>query len=261
MEFPIVYANGDSYTTPSTGVRVHADYLAENLNGFLINNSISGSCNRRIIRSSLYDIIEQRKQNPSQKIIAIISLSFELRSEVWIDDIAPENKMDADRQQESNFVTHSFSTSQDWRKGMFSGTLVNPTLSNKRIQPSKFLDHYNSGRAYFYSPYAERINLLADLIMFTASCKKYNINYLIFRGPLAEQLQSEHVIEFFKAEITQNAQVVDLENFGFCNWCCEQKFSPIDMFDRPTIAHYNSNAHEAFAKQVLLPKLEETKQI
>ena len=252
MSFPLIYANGDSYTTPSTGVRVHADYLAENLNGFLINNSINGSCNRRIIRSSLYDIIQQRKHNPSQKIIAIISLSFELRSELWIEDIAPENKMDPDREQESNFVTHSFSGSLNWRKRMFSGKLGNPTL-NRRIQPSKFLDHYNKGRAYFYSPYAERINLYADLIMFTASCKKYNINYLIFRGPLPEQLQPEHVIEFFKAEIVKDTRVVDLENFGFCNWCCEQKFIPRDMFDTPEIAHYNSDAHEAFAKQVLLP--------
>ena len=49
----------------------------------------------------------------------------------------------------------------------------------------------------------------------------------------------------------------DFENFGFCDWCCEQKFIPLDFLDRPNIGHYGPEAHKAFAEQILIPKLQE----
>jgi hypothetical protein len=237
MDFPLVYANGCSYSTPSSSRKVHANYISDKLNGFLLNNSIPGSCNRRIIRTSLYDIIEQRKINPTQKIIAIISLSFELRSELWF-----ENRV-AEKAQESNFVTHTF------------------TGDRNQIPHTKFFDKYSEGRAYYYSPYAERINLLTDLFMFTATCAKYNVNYLIFQAPMAEKLEEEHVLDFFKKEIKQDTRIFDLETFGFLDWAYENKFIPYDMLDTPEIGHYNSDAHKAFAKEILMPKLAETGQL
>lgn len=239
MDFPLVYANGCSYSTPGRSRKVHANYIADEVNGFLINNSIPGSCNRRIIRTSLYDIIEQKKINPTQKLIAIISLTFELRSELWLESRVTEKE----KEQESNFVTHTF------------------TDNNKHIPHTKFFEKYSEGRAYYYSAYAERINLLTDLLMFTATCNKYNVNYLIFQAPMAEKLEHEHVLDFFKKEIKQDTRIFDLETFGFLDWACEKKFNPLDMLDTPEIAHYNSDAHKAFAQQVLMPKLEETGQL
>ncbi len=239
MDFPLVYANGCSYSTPGNTRKVHANYVADQVNGFLINNSIPGSCNRRIIRTSLYDIIEQKKINPTQKLIALISLTFELRSELWL-----ENRVAVkEQEQESNFVTHTF------------------TDNNKHIPHTKFFEKYSEGRAYYYSAYAERINLLTDLLMFTATCNKYNVNYLIFQSPMAEKLEHEHVLDFFKKEIKQDTRIFDLETFGFLDWAYEKKFNPLDMLDTPEIAHYNSDAHKAFAQQVLMPKLEETGQL
>ncbi len=239
MDFPLVYANGCSYSTPGKTRKVHANYVADQVNGFLINNSIPGSCNRRIIRTSLYDIIEQKKINPTQKLIALISLTFELRSELWL-----ENRVAVkEQEQESNFVTHTF------------------TDNNKHIPHTKFFEKYSEGRAYYYSAYAERINLLTDLLMFTATCNKYNVNYLIFQSPMAEKLEHEHVLDFFKKEIKQDTRIFDLETFGFLDWAYEKKFNPLDMLDTPEIAHYNSDAHKAFAQQVLMPKLEETGQL
>jgi hypothetical protein len=255
VTFPLVYANGCSYSTPGDGLRVHADYVTEQINAFHINNSIRGSCNRRIIRTSIYDIIEQRKINPSQKIIALISLSFELRSELWLEDNKPINA------QESNFVTHSFSATTDWRTRLFKGTLLNDSIGNSKIPNSKFLEQYNNGRAYFYSPYAERINLLTDLLMFTAICEKYNINYLLFQAPKAEKLENEHLLDFLKNQLYNDPRVFDLETFGFLDWAYNQKFNPLDMLDTPQIAHYNSDAHQAFANEILMPKLAETGQL
>jgi len=256
MDFPLIYANGCSYSNPDfTKDKVHADYVGEALKGFVLNKSITGSCNRRIIRSSLYDIIKQRKLNPKQKIITIISLTFELRSELWVEDKKTE------KSQESNFVTHHFSKRLDWKERLFSGKSLSDGPPNLKLPSSRFLDYYDQGRAYFFSPYAERINLLADLVMFTAVCEKHNINYLIFQAPKAEKLVKEHLLNSFKNEVTNNPQIFDLEKFGFLNWAHNQKFIPHDMLDTPEIGHYNSDAHEAFAKQVLLPKLEETGQI
>lgn len=237
MDFPLVYANGCSYSTPGKTRKVHANYVADQVNGFLINNSIPGSCNRRIIRTSLYDIIEQKKINPTQKLIALISLTFELRSELWL-----ENRV-AVKEQESNFVTHTFA-------GHYP-----------EIPHTKFSEKYSEGRAYYYSAYAERINLLTDLIMFTAICNKYNVNYLIFQAPMAEKLEEEHLLDFFKKEIMKDTRILDLETFGFLDWACEKNFIPLDRLDSPEIGHYNSDAHEAFAQQVLMPKLEETGQL
>ena len=254
MTYALIYANGCSYSTPFNGVRVHADYVKENLNAFLINNSIRGSCNRRIIRTSIYDIIEQRKINPSQKIIALISLSLELRSELWLEDHKPINA------QESNFISHSFMPNKDWRTRLFKGILLKVSSSVK-IPYSKFLNQYTNARAHFYSPYAERINLLTDLLAFTAICEKYNINYLIFQAPKADKLENEHLLDFLKAQLYNDPRVFNLETFGFLDWAYNQKFKPIDMLDTPLIAHYNSDAHEAFANEILIPKLAETGQI
>ena len=262
MNLPLIYCNGCSYSKPAKKYKVHADYVGEALNGFVLNNSIRGSCNRRIIRTSLYDILQQRKLNTTQKIIAIISLTFELRTDLWLDDITPTVP------EESHFVSHQFSSMPTWKERLLSGKSLGKPLSNflenhksTKMFDSKYLTKLNEGKAFFYSPYAERINLLADLIMFTSVCEKNYINYLIFQGPKAEKLDNDHLLDTFKAIVDSDPQIFDLEEFGFCDWAMKHKFIPIDSLDMPAIGHYNSDAHEAFAEQVLIPKLKETGQI
>ena len=78
---------------------------------------------------------------------------------------------------------------------------------------------------------------------------------------MAEKLEEEHLLDFFKKEIKKDTRILDLETFGFLDWACEKKFIPLDRLDSPEIGHYNSDAHEAFAQQVLMPKLAETGQL
>jgi hypothetical protein len=253
IDFPLIYCNGDSYSSDnfhsSLAGKTYAHVVGKHCNGFVINASINGSCNRRIIRTSLHDLILQRQQNPLQQIIALINLSFELRSEIWID------RLSSMRPSESNFVTHTFSVQQNWRNNL---------LNNKDIESpntynldTKFYEKFSQGRAYFFSPYAERINLLADLIMLKSTLDSMNIDFLIFQGPVAEKLESDYLLDFFKQQIAIDQRIFDLETFGFCNWSHEQKFTPLDLLDRPTIGHYGADAHCAFANTVLLPKLKE----
>jgi hypothetical protein len=194
-------------------------------------------------------MIHQRDLNPQQKIIALIGLGFELRSELWADHIKVYNS------EESNFVTHTFSEQINWRENLLSDKNID-SLNQTKFE-EKFFKEYSRGRAYFFSPYAERINLLTDLIMLKSTLDSLGVDFLIFQSPKAEKLENDYLLDFFKVQISSDARFFDFENFGFCDWCLGQKFIPLDYLDRPEIGHYGPDAHKAFAEQVLIPKLQE----
>jgi hypothetical protein len=252
--FPLIYCNGDSYSDENYRKthknNVYPNYVANSCNGFVLNKAISGSCNRRIIRTTVHDMIHQRQINPNQQIIALIGLSFELRSEVWADNIIGRKYSE-----ESNFITHVFTKQTNWRENLLNHVDIESPMFNKFDQ--EFFKKYSDGRAYFFSPYAERINLYCDLIMLRALLESLNINFLIFQSPKAETLQSDYLLDFFKTQLKDDGRFFDFENFGFVSWCHEQNFTPIDMLDRPEIGHYGIDAHESFANKVLIPRLKE----
>ena len=255
LNFPLIYCNGDSYSDenfhePLLVGNTYVNSVASYVNGFAINKAISGSCNRRIIRTTIHDLILQRKLNPAQQIIALVGLSFEIRSELWADELTtpvlPE---------ESNFKTHQFTTQVSWRENLLAGIDIKP--KNKDKLNKNFFKKFSDGRAFFYSPYAERINLLTDLIMFRSFCESLNINFLVFQSPKAEKLESDYLLDFLKGCLVDDKRFFDLETFGFCDWCAAQKFTPLDFPDRPQIGHYGPDAHAAFAEKILIPKLKE----
>jgi hypothetical protein len=254
MNFPLIYANGDSYVDPAYHPSLidasWPNFVAQFCNGFVINQGKKGSCNRRIIRTTVHDIIHQRKLNPTQKIIALIGLSFEMRSEIWID-----NPIDQRLEQESNFRTHSFSSQLNWRENLLSGKDID--TRNHQKQNKKFLDKFSQGRAFFYSPYAERINLLTDLVMLRSLLESLKVDFLIFQHPIAEPLEHDYLLDFLKNEINSDLRFFDFEKFGFVPWCYNQGFTPLDSKDRTPIAHYGPDAHQAFAEYVLIPKLKQ----
>jgi hypothetical protein len=250
---PLVYCNGDSYSNPmihsSLLDNVYVDFVAKECNGVAFNAAISGSCNRRIIRTTLHDLILHRQHNPNQKIIALIGLTFEIRSELWKENLQPQTV------QESNFVTHQFTDQINWRQILLDGKDLN-TVNIYQLE-SKFFKQYSCGRAYFYSPYAERINLMMDLVMLRSLLDSIGVQFLIFQSPKAEPLEQEYLKDFFKQQIDNDPRFLDFENFGFCDWSHTNGFVPLDYLDRPEIGHYGADAHEAFAKQILIPKLKE----
>lgn len=253
MDFPLIYCNGDSYSNenydPSLVGQAFANHVGQHYQGYVLNSSISGSNNRRIIRTTAHDLIQQRELNPTQEIIALICLSFELRGDLWVDEVI--SKAPA----ESQFVTHKFSDQNNWRENLLAGHNIDS--SNQFDLPPKFFKQYSEGRAFFYSPYAERINLLCDLVMMRALLESLDIKFLVFQGPPAEPLESEYLKDFFQKQIAADPRFFDLETFGFVKWCACNKFVPLDMLDQPNIAHYGADAHRAFAEQVLIPKLTE----
>jgi hypothetical protein len=250
VDHPLIYCNGDSYSDenfhPTLKNQTYAHVVGQYLQGFVINNAISGSCNRRIIRTSVHDLVNERKLNPDQQIIALIGLSFELRSELWNENkktVAPA---------ESNFENFHFTKELNWQDMLLKGMDI---VLNKHRPDQDFFDKVSQGRAYYYSPYAERTNLLCDLLMFQSLMQQLNIKFLIFQSPMAEKLKSEYLIDFFKSTLNSK-NFLDFETFGFINWCNHQGFEPLDFKDRPEIGHYGIDAHRAFAEQILIPHLE-----
>lgn len=258
IDFPLIYCNGDSYSNqtfhPSLENATYAHIVGDHLNGFVMEKSINRSCNRRIIRTTVSDLIIERKLNPSQKIIALLGLTFELRSEIWVDN--PKKKYPPE---ESNLRTHAFSSQIQWRENLLNGNDIETT--NAHGLEEKFFRKYSEGRAFFYSPYAERINLLCDLVMLRTFLDSHDIKFLIFQCPVAEQLKDDFLLDQFKNEIKDDPRFFDLETFGFLDWSRKQGFIPLDYQDRPDIGHYGPDAHKKFAEEVLLPKLKETGQI
>ena len=261
MDFPLLYCNGSSYSSndyhPLNNNAIYVNYVANKLNGFVLNKSFPGNWNRSIIRTSVHDLIHQRQLNPSQKIIAIIGLTIEMWSDIWLEDNEPKSE------ELSNFQCHSFTTLQDWRERLVSNLDI--LGFNKIFKKEKdtvferFYTKYSEGRAYFYSPYAERINLFCDLLMFTSMCKKYNINYLIFQGDKAEKLEQEYLLDFFSKELYKDDRIFNWEEFGFIHWCRENNFEDLEPLNPK--GHFGPDVHEAFANRVLLPTLEKTKQL
>jgi len=253
LDFPLIYCNGDSYSDqnyhPSLKGKTYANEVANTCNGFVINSAVGGSNNRRIVRTTVYDMIEHRKLNPNQKTIALIGLSFEIRSELWAEHIRPKSP------KESQFVAHHVSSQLNWRENLINGISID--TKNFYNLEEKFYKKYSDGRAYFYSPYAERINLLCDLIMLKNLLDNLKINFLIFQGPKAEPLKEDHLLDFFKNELNDDERFFDFERFGFVDWACTKGFIPLDYLDRPEIGHYGPDAHHAFAVEILIPKLKE----
>ena len=249
-DFPLIYCNGDSYSAdschPTLNKKTYSHIVGKHLDGFVINNSVPGSCNRRIIRTSVHDLVHERRLNPDQQIIALIGLSFEIRSELW-----NENKKTS-IPSESNFENFYFTKELNWRDMLLKGIDV---AFNKHRSDQGFLDKVSQGRVYYYSPYAERANLLCDLLMFQSLMQQLNIKFLVFQSPIAEKLESEYLIDFFKSNLNSK-NFLDFETFGFVNWCYQQGFEPLDFRDRPEIGHYGIDAHRAFAEQILIPQLE-----
>jgi hypothetical protein len=251
---PMIYCNGDSYSNPEHHPlltnKTYDHVVGEYLQGYVMNRAISGSCNRRIIRTTVHDMIQQRRLNPQQKTIALIGLTFELRSELWIDDRLP------DRPEESHFGTHVFSRQLNWRENLLQGLSIG--TPNWHQLEKKYFDKYSQGRAYFYSPYAERINLFCDLIMLKSMLDRLNIDFLVFNCVVPEQLESDYLLDFFQDEIVADPRFIDLNDFGFLRWSHLQGFVPLDFLDnRPELVHFNADAHRAFAEQVILPKIKE----
>ena len=250
MDWPFVYCNGDSYSDQhyrhDLVGKTYAHFLAQRLHGFAMNKAKTGSCNQRILRVSLHDLIQQKQLNSEQPVVALLGLTYELRSELWID-----SDRDFDQPEESHFFRHQIAFDIAWHRDLLDGIFADKNLNQRlarRLGPGKkFLKSYQEGRAFFYSPYQERITELMQIYLMIEWCKQHDINLLIFSAaPPFDTLQTEYLKDFFLSTI-ESRHVLDLETFSMCHWCRSQGFRPYESDTNIDNGHYGPDAHEAFA--------------
>lgn len=251
-ESPLIYCNGCSYSNneyhTSLATSTYADVIGEHLGGYVINRAVNGSSNRRIIRTALVDLLEQRSLNPTQPILALLGLSFDLRKETWSEHRTPEYP------NESNFVSYNFTSEQNWRDRLFGNQNLDPQ-SQAQLEPIWF-QRLSKAQAYFYSPLAERINTFTDLIMLQSTLKERKISLLVFQAPPVEYIGNEHVLDRLRSQLA-TPNFVELETLSFTRWCWENNYKNLEQKPGVTdCGHPGAEGHRAFAEQILIPRVE-----
>lgn len=218
-----LYVNGDSWTwgselgdeSPEYRNKVNfAGLLSSNYQLSLTNGSAPGSCNQRILRTSLQDITRLKNNNQNPLVIIAWSniIRFELFSEVqkkWI-DFFPNSRYEKDKRvmdlfygeyydeeaQFELFITHITSLQSFLEKNNIPYLMVNvfgndqaykATVKNKLYQKMVNLDNY----------------LGIDLMSLTKSYP--NIEF----GPRNHPLEQGHTIiaDFLKTHIDLRYQI------------------------------------------------------
>jgi len=213
------------------------EFLAAKLQTTVINNSILGSSNERIFRTSLRDLINLKKTT-NEKITAIVGLSYIYRKSIW-DPLGQD-----DRWKQSNdgeFACYQIFQGENWLEKLFK----NQSFNNM----PEHLKKYSKEIALFYNPEAEVTNLLQSVELFSTWCENNNIDYIIFSGPRQEDIIdfTAPFVEPFYNSVVIKKNVLNLFEFSFCEYCASQGFKGFDFEIFGKYAHHGQAAHEKFA--------------
>jgi len=242
----IVYTNGCSYAVVSNGKR-YSEFLAESLGAESVNAAVNGSCNDRILRSSLRDLINLKKQHDD--IVAVISLSFILRTELWNRDSSRQDQYV--NSGDGDFASYQFTIDKNWFKN------ISADIIDAEYTPKKCYD-YGINWLMWFDVEAETTKLLQQVLLFTHWCKYNNVKYVIFSGPLQEPVSFDaSFISPFYEQLQLDSNVINMFEKSFTEWCDQQGYKSLD--DHTTIIHdktYNcghqgQEAHRAWADHLL----------
>jgi hypothetical protein len=233
----LLYINGCSFAVQSDGKR-YSDFLSTELNCDVVNAAKPCSCNDRILRTSLRDLLSLRKIH--NDITVLISLSFIVRTEVW--DTLNRSAQPTD---DGDFISYQFFNGSDWVEKFKMG-------KNTSTAPS-YLNKYGIEWTKLYDPEAEITKLFTELIMFIAWCENNNIKYLIFNGgtPLENIDYSAPFVSSFKQELDKNPRVLNLTEFSFGGYSLANGYIPYDADIYGIKGHPGEDAHKNFANFLL----------
>lgn len=259
MDHPLILAFGGSQVSPKYYSRqlnipieetnLFPEHVADKLGGFCINHALAGCCNSRLIRRTILESISQRELNPAQRIIVLLELNFVIRKEIWDSKHTPEDPA------ESQFRSVQIAHTVDWwtkSRGQEKVTMVDKIteLFQEKSDKQQFLEKWQQGEMFFYSPYAENITLIQNLITLTALLKQLNIEYLIFRGNPVEKFEPEYVLDTFMNYINRDSHVLSLTEFSFNEWAVSNGLGVLEK-EITSSGHPSYKAHAEFANFIL----------
>ena len=211
----IIYSNSCSYGVHSDGP-VYSDLVAKNLHAELINHGLSGSCNERIFRTTVRDILNILGAHKSNDVLVLIGLTNTFRSEYW--STLPGKYQD----------------------GHFRSFTVSDQSGEAKNYQQEFYKMYDQEAAI--------TNLLHQLVMLTGFLKSQKVKYLIWTNtphltPI--DFDADFVQPFYKS-ITQDADVLTLFDFNFCEFARAHGHPTMDQpYEQG--GHPNAQAHKDFA--------------
>ena len=240
----LVYSNSCSFGESGQGHAIYPEIVAKNFKAQLINQGKGGSCNRRIIRTTLRDLTELKKKH--ENILMLIGLTFISRTELW----QPWNPaVDNDGHFSSITVNHK---KVDWG---INGLIDTITPNIERLADSKIQEYYKQWLNH-YHPESELANLLTDLMMFTGWANNNNINYCIFSNvdilPGDDKVgYNSPFISSLRADIEADPCVIDPWTFSFGSYALDHGLKPIDYHLYKQHGHPGEEAHILFANFLL----------
>jgi hypothetical protein len=233
----MLYTNSCSFGAPQEHP-IYADFIGKQLGLKVINAGVPGSCNRRIIRTTLRDLSNKNG-------IALIGLTFISRTELWQPKLA-NNSNDGD--------FHSIDIEQtglNWQQGLIK-TIVPDVY---KYANSDVLDYYKQWLLH-YNPESELTNLLTDIILLSGWLTLNNIKHLIFSNVdvLPTVDFNAPFIKSLHASILENKNIIDPWSFSFGTYALSCGHKPKDYHLYGVHGHPGEQAHQEFS-QYLLEKL------
>lgn len=265
----MIYCNGDSYSDESycNGAMIESTYdyaLAQMISGgYNINHAISGSCNRRILRTSIADLYQQRQLNPTQQIIALIGLTFDLRSEIWNNGFFTDTKFGFAMKRtelDSDFISYQMISKTDWVERLNNNEQIAEKQELDKTLMPKYFDMLTKSYGYFYSPTAQYINLYMDLIGFAKIMDSLDVEFLVFHCPSQPSPDSDifcdALLNLFAEVIHNDDRFIGFsEGFSFCQYLEDNGFASLGDNEPSGIKHFGKDGHKFFAETILYPKL------
>tara|TARA_R110000803_G_C11870845_1_gene308396 strand:- start:43 stop:762 length:720 start_codon:yes stop_codon:yes gene_type:complete len=232
----IIYSNSCSFGALNNSYPVYSEIIAKTLNAQLVNKGKPGSCNRRIIRTTLRDLNEI-----TDDVIVLIGLTFISRSEIWRPDLPAVDN-------DGHFYQIKPTQKLSWPNGLMDTIIPN---IHEKVDPE--IRNYYKEWILHYDREATMTELCADLVMLIGWLRSKGITYKIFSN--VDKLEgSEYIgynspfISSLQDTILKDEGVIDPWKFSFGTFAREQGLRPIDEDVLGVHGHPGARAHELFAK-------------
>lgn len=216
--FMIVYSNSCSYGVISDG-KVYGNFVAEHYNATFINGGSVGSCNERIFRVSVRDVLNLVKIHKPSDIIVLIGLTNTFRGETWDEQAA----------------------------GTDDGHFCSFTASNNNLHQSYIKEFYK-----IYNQESAITDLTCQLVMLTSFLRDIGVQYLIWSNtPHLKSIDwSANFVNPFYKKIVADNNIFSLFDLNFIDYVSSRGHTPLDnSYDQG--GHANEQAHKDFSNLLI----------
>lgn len=213
--FDYIYVNGDSYSETHKEFSVYSDFLGQHFQCPVVNHAIAGSCNDRILRSSLNHLLTTDK-----KPLVVVGWSFITREEIWLDNVSSYQHRIKDYHG-SQFVT------SDW---------IDMRQMSLQERDTIIDQHINKQVVHFYT----------KLLLFTNFLEKLAIPYLMFSAANNRDWRKLNITSLSNVPLYQhivnNSRILPFNSF------CFRTFAEQNQIETLATYHFLESGHRIFSK-------------